>query len=122
MSRRARGFPIYAALRSLGKRGVADMVERSCALATYLAEQLAADPAGRILNDVALNQVLVRFGDDDQQTREVVRRVQAEGTIWAGRTVWHGLAAMRLSVSGWSTSRADAQRTVEAILRASHGR
>jgi glutamate/tyrosine decarboxylase-like PLP-dependent enzyme len=122
MSRRARGFPIYAALRSLGKRGVADMVERSCALATYLAEQLAADPAVRILNDVVLNQVLIRFGDDDEQTREVVRRVQADGTLWAGGTVWHGLAAMRLSVSGWSTSRADALRTVEAILRATHGR
>jgi glutamate/tyrosine decarboxylase-like PLP-dependent enzyme len=122
MSRRARGFPVYAALRSLGKRGVADMIERSCALATYLAEQLAADPAVRILNEVALNQVLVRFGDDDERTRAVVRRVQAEGTLWAGGTVWHGLAAMRLSVSGWSTSRADAQRTVDAILRATNGR
>ena len=122
MSRRARGFPIYAALRSLGKRGVADMVERSCALATYLAEQLAADPAVRILNDVVLNQVLVRFGDDDERTREVVRRVQTDGTLWAGGTVWHGLAAMRLSVSGWATSRADAQRTVDAILRATHDR
>ncbi len=122
MSRRARGFPVYAALRSLGKRGLAEMVERSCAVATYLAEQLATDPGVRILNDVVLNQVLVRFGDDDEQTREVVRRVQADGTLWAGGTVWHGHAAMRLSVSGWATTRADAQRTVDSILRASHGR
>lgn len=118
MSRRARGFPVYAALRSLGRRGLADMVERNCDLAQLMARQLAADPAVRVLNDVVLNQVLVRFGEDDAMTREVVRRVQAEGTLWAGVTVWHGLGAMRISVSGWSTSEADALRSVEAILRA----
>ena len=120
MSRRARGFPVYAALRSLGRRGLADLVERSCAVAKLMAERLAADPAVRILNEVVLNQVLVRFGDDDGLTREVVRRVQADGTLWAGGTIWHGLGAMRISVSGWSTSEADALRSVEAILRAFH--
>ena len=118
MSRRARGFPVYAALRSLGRRGLADMIERNCAIATLMAGRLAAEPGVRILNDVVLNQVLVRFGEDDALTREVIRRVQAEGTLWAGGTVWHGLGAMRLSVSGWSTSESDALRSVEAILRA----
>jgi glutamate/tyrosine decarboxylase-like PLP-dependent enzyme len=120
MSRRARGLPVYAALRSLGRRGLTDLIERNCAIATLMAERLAADPAVRILNDVVLNQVLVRFGDDDALTKEVVRRVQADGTLWAGGTVWHGLGAMRLSVSGWSTSEADALLSVEAILRALH--
>lgn len=120
MSRRARGFSVYAALRSLGRRGLADMIERGCAVASLMAERLAADPDVRILNDVVLNQVLVRFGDDDALTKEVVRRVQADGTLWAGGTVWHGLAAMRISVSGWSTAEADALRSVDAILRALH--
>ncbi len=118
MSRRARGFTVYAALRSLGRRGLAQMIERSCAVASLMAELLAAEPGVRILNDVVLNQVLVRFGDDDAITRDVIARVQKDGTLWAGGTVWHGLAAMRISVSGWSTSQADAERSVEAILRA----
>jgi glutamate/tyrosine decarboxylase-like PLP-dependent enzyme len=120
MSRRARGFPVYAALRSLGRRGVARMIERSCALASLFAETLAADPKVRILNDVVLNQVLVRFGDSDELTREVVARVQADGTLWAGGTTWHGLGAMRLSISGWSTSEADVARSAHAILRILH--
>lgn len=120
MSRRARGFPVYAALRSLGRRGLAQMIDRACAVATLIADGLTSDPEVRILNDVVLNQILVRFGDDDAMTQEVVRRVQADGTLWAGGTVWHGLGAMRISVSGWSTSEADAQRSVEAILWALH--
>ncbi len=118
MSRRARGFGVYAALRSLGRRGLAEMIERDCDVAAFMAQRLAARPGIRILNDVVLNQVLVRFGDDDATTREVIGRVQTDGTLWAGGTVWHGLGAMRISVSGWSTSRADAERSVEAILRA----
>ncbi|MGD0019590.1 MAG: pyridoxal-dependent decarboxylase [Candidatus Limnocylindrales bacterium] len=118
MSRRARGFPVYAALRSLGRRGLGDMIERGCAVAALMAERLATDPAVHILNDVVLNQVLVRFGGDDALTDEIVRRVQADGTIWAGGTVWHGLGAMRISVSCWSTGEADALRSVEAILLA----
>ncbi len=120
MSRRARGFPVYAALRSLGRRGLARLVERGCAIARLMAERLAADPEVRILNDVVLNQILVRFGDDDDLTRKVVALVQGDGTIWAGGTVWHGLGAMRISVSGWSTSEDDAIRSVEAILDALH--
>jgi glutamate/tyrosine decarboxylase-like PLP-dependent enzyme len=118
MSRRARGFPVYAALRSLGRRGLTDMIERNCDIASFMAGRLAATPGIRILNDVVLNQVLVRFGDDDAITRAVIAAVQDEGTLWAGGTVWHGLGAMRISVSGWSTSRQDAERSVEAISRA----
>jgi glutamate/tyrosine decarboxylase-like PLP-dependent enzyme len=118
MSRRARGFPVYAALRSLGRRGLADMIDRNCAIASFIAERLSAVPGIGILNDVVLNQVLVRFGDDDAVTSDVIARVQRDGTLWAGGTVWHGLGAMRISVSGWSTGRVDAERSVEAIRRA----
>jgi glutamate/tyrosine decarboxylase-like PLP-dependent enzyme len=117
-SRRARGFTVYAAIRSLGRSGVKALVERCCALARRMAEQLAAAPGVTILNDVVLNQVLVRFGDDDERTRAVITAVQDEGTAWMGGTTWHGLAAMRISVSNWSTTEADADRTVAAILRA----
>jgi glutamate/tyrosine decarboxylase-like PLP-dependent enzyme len=126
-SRRARGFTLYATLRSLGRSGVRDLVERCCALARRIGEGLAEDPRAEILNDVVLNQVLVRFhpaGGDasaeatDAFTREVITRVQDEGVAWMGGTTWHGMAAMRISVSGWATTEADADRTVDAILRA----
>ena len=121
-SRRARGIPTYATLRTLGRQGVADLVERCCSLARRMAERLGAAPHVRILNEVVLNQVLVRFesargGDADQLTREVVGRVQADGTCWLGGTVWRGLAAMRVSVSGWATTEADIDRSADAILR-----
>jgi glutamate/tyrosine decarboxylase-like PLP-dependent enzyme len=117
-SRRARAFPLYAALRQLGRDGVADLVERDCLLATRIAERLAAEPGIAILNDVVLNQVLVRFGDDDVATDAVVARVQEEGTCWLGGTRWHGVAAMRVSVSGWQTTEVDADRSAEAIVAA----
>ncbi|MGH9260185.1 MAG: pyridoxal phosphate-dependent decarboxylase family protein [Acidimicrobiales bacterium] len=117
-SRRARGFPIYAALRSLGRRGVAQLVDRCCALARRMAERLGAAPGVEVLNDVVLNQVLVRFGDDDAVTRRVIERVQADGTCWLSGTTWHGRAALRISVSNWSTTEADADRSVDAILKA----
>jgi glutamate/tyrosine decarboxylase-like PLP-dependent enzyme len=121
-SRRARGVAIYAALRSLGRRGVAELIERSCRLARLVAERLAEAPNVQILNEVILNQVLVRFtppaGDADVFTREVITHVQQDGTCWLGGTTWHGRAAMRISVSGWSTSEDDMQRTAEAILTA----
>jgi glutamate/tyrosine decarboxylase-like PLP-dependent enzyme len=126
-SRRARGFTLYATLRSLGRSGVRDLVERCCALARRIGEGLAEEPRAEILNDVVLNQVLVRFhparGDasaeaTDAFTREVITRVQDEGVAWMGGTTWHGMAAMRISVSGWATTEADADRTVDAILRA----
>jgi glutamate/tyrosine decarboxylase-like PLP-dependent enzyme len=117
-SRRARAFPLYAALRQLGRAGVAELVERHCTLAARIADRLAAEPGVAILNDVVLNQVLVRFGDDDAATAAVIARVQDDGTCWLGGTRWHGVAAMRVSVSGWQTRESDADRSAEAILEA----
>jgi glutamate/tyrosine decarboxylase-like PLP-dependent enzyme len=117
-SRRARVFPIWAALRQLGRRGLADMVERHCVLAARIAERLAAVDGVAVLNDVVLNQALVRFGDDDAHTDAVIARVQADGEAWLGGTRWHGMAAMRVSVSGWRTTEADADRTADAIAAA----
>lgn len=116
-SRRARGFPVYAALRSLGRAGVEDLVRRCCQLAARMASALALEPGVEILNEVVLNQVLVRFDDDDDLTRETIRRVQEDGTCWLGGSVWHGKAVMRISVSNWSTTEADADMSVDAILR-----
>jgi glutamate/tyrosine decarboxylase-like PLP-dependent enzyme len=115
-SRRARGFALYAAIRSLGREGIRAMVERCCALARRMADQLAAGGA-EILNEVMLNQVLVRFGDDER-TNGVIARVQEQGTAWMGGTRWHGVAAMRISVSNWSTTEADADASAQAILEA----
>jgi glutamate/tyrosine decarboxylase-like PLP-dependent enzyme len=116
-SRRARGFTVYAALRHLGRRGVEAMIDRNCAQARQFAEILGRDPRVKILNDVVLNQVLVRFGDDDATTRAVITRVQQEGTCWLAGTTWHGGAAMRISVSNWSTTAEDVERSAAAILR-----
>jgi glutamate/tyrosine decarboxylase-like PLP-dependent enzyme len=121
-SRRARGFPIYAAIRSLGRSGVADLVDRCCAHARRFAEALAREPGVEVLADVVLNQVLVRFldpgGDHDARTRAVVGAVQEDGTCWLGGTTWQGKGAMRISVSNWSTTTEDVDRSVAAILRA----
>jgi glutamate/tyrosine decarboxylase-like PLP-dependent enzyme len=121
-SRRARGFPVYAAIRSLGRSGVADLVDRCCAHARRFAEALAQEPTIEVLNEVVLNQVLVRFldagGDHDARTRAVVKAVQDDGTCWLGGTIWQGKAAMRISVSNWSTTTDDVDRSVEAILLA----
>jgi glutamate/tyrosine decarboxylase-like PLP-dependent enzyme len=125
-SRRARGFAVYAALRSLGRDGLAAMIEGTSAIARRMADGLRGAPGVTILNDVVLNQVLVRFeppgGGDaaaaDAFTRAVIAAVQADGTCWLGGTTWHGMAAMRISVSNWSTTEADADLSVEAILRA----
>ena len=117
-SRRARGFALYAAIRSLGRDGVRDLVERCCDLAARMAGQLDAADGVEVLNDVILNQVLVRFGGDDERTRQVIARVQEDGTTWLGGTTWQGRAAMRISVSGWATTEADADASVQAILRA----
>jgi glutamate/tyrosine decarboxylase-like PLP-dependent enzyme len=117
-SRRARGFAVYAALRSLGRSGVAGLVERCCSHARTFAERLAEADDVEVLNDVVLNQVLVRFGEDDGATQEVVRRVQDDGTAWLSGTIWQGRAAMRISVSNWRTSEEDVARSVAAILDA----
>ena len=116
-SRRARGIPVYATLRSLGRAGVAALVDGLCARARQFAALLAAEPGVAVLNDVVLNQVLVRFGDDDALTRRVVQGIQDEGTCWASGTTWHGLAALRISVSNWATSDADVAISAAAMLR-----
>jgi glutamate/tyrosine decarboxylase-like PLP-dependent enzyme len=115
-SRRARGIPVYATLRALGRDGIAALVDRCCARARQFAELLSAEPGVAILNDVVLNQLLVRFGDDDVLTRAVIAGVQAEGTCWASGTTWHGLAAMRISVSNWATSEEDVALSAAAML------
>ena len=120
-SRRARGIPVYAALRTLGREGVADLVDRCCAHARHFARRLGDAAGVRILNDVVLNQVLVRFGDDDATTRAVIAGIQADGTCWASGTTWQGLAAMRISVSNWATTGSDVDRSVEAMLRVYRG-
>jgi glutamate/tyrosine decarboxylase-like PLP-dependent enzyme len=122
-SRRARGFTVYAALRSLGASGLAELIERNCAQARRFAEALAEDSYIDILNDVVLNQVLVRFRDpagvdDDARTRAVVARIQAGGTTWAGSTVWRGRTALRISVSGWKTVDGDVDAAVRSIRHA----
>jgi len=115
MSRRARGVEVWAALRSLGRAGLADLIERNCRYAARFAEGLRA--AGyRVLNDVVSNQVLVSFGDADT-TRQVVDAIQAEGTCWCGGTVWQGQPAMRISVSSWATTEDDVERSLAAMLR-----
>lgn len=115
LSRRARGVEVWAALRALGREGVAAMIETNCAQARRFATGLAA--AGfEILNDVVLNQVLVAFGDAEE-TKRVIEGVQRDGTCWAGVTVWQGRTAMRLSVSSWATTEADVDRSVAAIVR-----
>jgi glutamate/tyrosine decarboxylase-like PLP-dependent enzyme len=117
-SRRARGFVLYATLRSLGRDGIRELVDRCCRLAERMAGRLAAEPGVSVLNDVVLNQVLVRFGDDDEHTRAVIAAVQAGGEAWMGGTVWHDVAAMRISVSNWMTTEADIDRTADAIVAA----
>jgi glutamate/tyrosine decarboxylase-like PLP-dependent enzyme len=117
-SRRARGFAIWAALRALGRSGVTDLIDRCCEHARGFAELLGAEQEVEILNEVVLNQVLVRFGGDDETTRDIVRRVQEDGTCWLGATEWQGRAAMRISVSSFRTTAADVERSVAAILEA----
>jgi len=114
LSRRARGVDIWAALKSLGRRGVAELVDRCCAHARRFAEGFAA--AGfDVLNDVVLNQVLISFGDD-VTTRQVIEKIQQEGTCWCGVTVWQGKTAMRISVSNWSTTAEDVDRSLDAMI------
>ncbi|MEO8672367.1 MAG: pyridoxal-dependent decarboxylase [Tahibacter sp.] len=116
-SRRARGIPVYATLRTLGRDGVEDLIDRCCARARQIAALLSAVDGIRVLNDVVLNQVLVRFAESDDITRAVVIGVQREGTCWLSGTNWHGMAAMRISVSNWATSEDDAARSAAAIIR-----
>jgi glutamate/tyrosine decarboxylase-like PLP-dependent enzyme len=115
MSRRARAVEIWAALRSLGKHGLAELIERNCRYAQRFATELRK--AGhQVLNDVVLNQVLVSFGPPER-TRRVIAAIQQDGTCWCGGTSWQGNIAMRISVSSWATSDADVEESIAAILR-----
>jgi len=115
-SRRARGVPLYAALRSLGRAGLAKMIDGCCDRAEQIANRLAEADGVEVLNDVVLNQVLVRFGDDDQATNAVIERTQQDGTCWLSGSTFRGQAVMRVSVVGWQTTADDANRSAEAIL------
>ena len=118
-SRRARAVPIYAIVRALGRRGVGELITRCCALAARLAERLRAAPEVTILNDVVLNQVLVRFASGAVDlTPAVIARTQRDGVCWVGGTTWRGAPAMRISISGWCTSEEDIDRSAESIVRA----
>jgi glutamate/tyrosine decarboxylase-like PLP-dependent enzyme len=116
LSRRARGVEIWAALRSLGRKGLSELIDRNCRLARRFADELRLG-GFEILNEVVLNQVLVSFGDAPQ-TLQVIQRVLQDGTCWCGPTAWQGRTAMRISVSSWATRDEDVDASVTAILRA----
>jgi glutamate/tyrosine decarboxylase-like PLP-dependent enzyme len=123
-SRRARAIPLYALCRALGRTGLRDMIERTCGLAARMADRLGRQPELRVLNDVGLNQVLVAVrrdatttATDDVLTRETIRRIQEDGTCWLGGAVWQGQQVMRISISNWSTTASDIDRSAEAIVR-----
>jgi len=115
LSRRARGVEVWAALRTLGRAGITDLIERTCQHARRFAEGL--QQAGyKVHNDVVLNQVLVSFGDSET-TLKVISNIQSDGTCWCGGTVWQGQTAMRISVCSWATTESDVERSLEAIIR-----
>src|SRR3954471_23357816 len=115
LSRRGRGVDVWAALRSLGRKGVTEMIEANCRQARRFGEQLTKT-GFKVLNEVVLNQVVVQFGDAER-TRKVIAAIQNDGTLWAGETVWQGKVAMRISVSCWATTDADVERSLDAIIR-----
>jgi len=115
-SRRARGVELWATLKSLGRQGLRELIERTCEHARSFAEGLQ-DAGFAILNEVVINQVLVSFGSSEV-TRNVIQRIQEEGTCCCGATVWRGKVAMRISVSSWATTKRDVERSLEAIIRA----
>ncbi len=118
-SRRARAVPVYATLRALGRRGVRELITRCCALAARMADRLRGAPGITILNDVVLNQVLIRVDDGDAgSTSSVMARVQQDGVCWIGGTSWSDLPAIRISVSGWCTREDDIDRSAESIVSA----
>ncbi len=119
LSRRARGVEVWAALRSLGRRGISEIIERNCRQARRFAEGLQA--AGyKVLNEVVLNQVLVSFGEAET-TNRIISEIQSDGTCWCGGTVWQGQTAMRISVSSWATTDADVEKSLEAMIRIARG-
>jgi glutamate/tyrosine decarboxylase-like PLP-dependent enzyme len=120
-SRRARAVPIYAALRSLGAAGIAEMVERNCAQARRMAQRLSTIPGAEVLNDVVLNQVLIRMPGGDDANRAAVAAIQRDGTCWLGGTTWNGDYVLRVSVSNWATTDEDIDRSAAAIAAAVTG-
>jgi glutamate/tyrosine decarboxylase-like PLP-dependent enzyme len=116
LSRRARGFATWAMLKRLGRSGVAELIGRHCRGAKHMAARLAATDGIRVLNEVVLNQVIVRFGDSDAATLATVERLQADGAIFAGPAIWRGEQVMRLSLSSGATTLADAESAVAAII------
>jgi glutamate/tyrosine decarboxylase-like PLP-dependent enzyme len=117
-SRRARAIPLYAAVRALGRTGIAELVERNCAQARRMAQQLSAIAGAQILNDVVLNQVLLRLPGGDDANRAAVTAVQRDGTCWLGGTTWNGEYVLRVSISNWATTDSDIDRSAAAIHQA----
>jgi len=120
-SRRARAVPIYAAIRSLGRAGIAEMIERNCAQARRIAKQLSTIPGAEVLNDVVLNQVLVRLPGGDDGNRAAVAAIQRDGTCWLGGTTWNGEYVLRVSISNWATTDEDVDRSAAAVAAAVTG-
>jgi glutamate/tyrosine decarboxylase-like PLP-dependent enzyme len=124
LSRRARGFPTWAMIKHLGRSGIAAMVERHCDVAKLMAKKLGEESGIEVLNDVVLNQIIVRFGKGetiergDQLTRDTIARIQADGECFAGGALWRGRQVMRLSVIGWETTASEGIRSVDAIIKA----
>jgi glutamate/tyrosine decarboxylase-like PLP-dependent enzyme len=117
-SRRARAVPVYAAIRSLGRAGVAELVERNCAQARRMAARLAAIPGATVINDVVLNQVLVRLPGGDDANRAAVTAIQRDGTCWLSGTTWRGQSVLRVSICNWATTDNDVDRSADAITLA----
>jgi glutamate/tyrosine decarboxylase-like PLP-dependent enzyme len=124
LSRRARGFATWAVISALGRQGIADMIERHCELARLMSRRLANEPGVYVLNDVELNQFLVRFGsaepseEFDQTTKKVISGVQADGVCFVAGTAWKGMWALRVSIISWPTTGADTDRAADAIIAA----
>jgi len=116
ISRRGRAFPVWAVLRSLGRQGVVDLVDRLCGHAQAFAEGVRVIPGAEVLNDVVFTQVCAAFGDD-ARTRAVVERLLADGTAWMSGSTWRGRSVLRISVSNWSTTEEDVERSLEALRR-----
>jgi glutamate/tyrosine decarboxylase-like PLP-dependent enzyme len=117
-SRRARAVPVYAAIRALGRAGIAEMIERNCAQARRMAARLSLIAGATVLNDVVLNQVLVRLPGGDEGNHAAVAAVQRDGTCWLGGTTWRGEYVLRISVSNWATTDDDIDRSADAIVAA----
>jgi glutamate/tyrosine decarboxylase-like PLP-dependent enzyme len=115
-SRRARGVEVWAALRHLGSSGVSGLIEQTCRHARRFADGLSAADH-KVLNDIFFNQVCVTFGED-QRTKDVISRIQSDGTCWCGGAMWRGQQVMRISVCSWATTDEDVERSLKAILRA----